>query len=333
VPRLTASFFATAITALGLGAAGALPAEPLFDPDNGPLTGLFGWPTSSEGSRLAPAGRNDWRLHASLASHSVTENGNGESLVLDGETTRIWLDWRRGLSHRLEVGAMLPWVRHAPGNLDSLINDWHDFFGLPDGNRGAAPEDRLLFQYARGSSELARLDRSSDGIGDLRIYAGWALRESPDSRLALRLNLKLPTGDSDRLLGSGSTDASIGLAGDVARLWNVAALSGFYRLSALYMGTPDILPAHARHFAGQFAAGLEYRFAPGFAVGAQTTLRSAPFESAAEPLGEWAMSLSAGARFRLPGDWQLQLGFNEDVKVESVPDITLLLSLTGPSAL
>lgn len=331
VPPLTARFFSAAIAALGLGVAGALPAEPLFDPDSGPLTGLFGWPTASEGSLITPAGRNDWRLHASLASHSVSENGSDESLLLDGETTRIWLDWRRGLSPRLEVGAMIPWVRHAPGNLDSLISDWHDLFGLPDGNRRATPDDRLLFQYVRNGSDVARLDRSGDGVGDLRIYAGWALRETGDGRLALRLSLKLPTGDSDQLLGSGSTDASVGLAGDVARLWNVEALSGFYRLSAIYMGSPDILPSQARHFAGQFAAGLEYRFTPGFAVGAQTTLRSAPFESAAEPLGEWAMSLSAGASFRLPGDWQLQLGFNEDVKVESVPDITFLLTLARSS--
>jgi hypothetical protein len=49
----------------------------------------------------------------------------------------------------------------------------------------------------------------------------------------LRLGLKLPTGDSDALLGSGSTDLSVGLAGDVSRLWNVDALNGFYRLSVL----------------------------------------------------------------------------------------------------
>ena len=330
MPRLTASLVSTAITAFGLGAAGVLPAEPLFDPDSGPLTGLFGWPTSSEGSRLAQEGRNDWRLHASLASHSTSERANDESLVLDGETTQLWLDWRRGLSGRLEVGARIAWLRHAPGTLDSLIGDWHEFFGLPHGNRSAWPEDRLLFEYLQEASGITRLEHRSEGVGDLRIYAGWALRESPDRRLALRLSLKLPTGDSDELLGSGSTDLSIGLAGDVSNLWTVEALSGFYRVSALYLGTPEILRAHAQHFAGQLAAGLEYRFAPGFAINAQTTVRSAPFDSAIDPLGEWAMSLTAGAAFRLPGNWRLQLGFNEDVTVESFPDITFLATLSAP---
>lgn len=330
MPRLTAMLASAALTALALSAAAVVPAEPLFDPDGGPLTGLFGWPTSSEGSRLTPAGRNDWRLHATLASHSVNESDHDESLLFDGETTRLWLDWRRGLTGRLEVGIQIPWVRHAPGSLDGIISDWHDLFGLPQGNRGGRPEDRLLFRYLHEGDEIVRLDRSADGIGDLRLHAGWRLHEHADTRLALRLGLKLPTGDSAALLGSGSTDFSIGLAGDTRAPWNLEALSGFYRLTALYIGASEVLPTRARHFAGQLAAGLEYRFTPAFALAAQATVRSAPFDIAVEPLGEWAMSLTAGAGFRLPGEWQLQLGFSEDVKVESVPDITFLATLSAP---
>lgn len=330
MPRLTVTLVSTAIAACWLGAARALPAEPLFDPDNGPLTGIFGWPTASEGSRLTPDGKNDWRLHGSVASHSVSEDGRDESLILDGETTHLWLDWRRGFSERLEVGVIVPWVRHAPGHLDSLIRDWHDFFGLPQGNRNDWPQDRLLFQYLRQGGEVERLDRTAHGIGDLRIHAGWMLRQRPGSGLALRLGFKLPMGDSEALLGSGAADVSIGLAGDFDPLWNHESLSGFYRITALWLGTPDVIPANARHFAGHLAAGVEYRFTPGFALAAQTTLRSAPFDSAIDPLGEWAMSLAFGTRIRLPGDWQLQLGFNEDVKVESYPDITFLATLSTP---
>ena len=330
MPRLTVTLLSTTTAAFWLGAACALPAEPLFDPDSGPLTGLFGWPTSSEGSRLTPGGQNDWRLHGSITSHSVSETGDDASLILDGETTHLWLDWRRGFSERLEVGIMVPWIRHAPGHLDSVIREWHDLFGLPQGNRSAWPEDRLLFEYQQQGREEVRLDRSAQGIGDLRIHAGWILRDRPGSGLALRLGLKLPTGNSGELLGSGAADLSIGLAGDVDSLWNREALSGFYRISALWFGTPDVLPANARQFAGQLAAGLEYRFTPGFALAAQTILRSAPFDVAVDPLGDWGMSLGVGARFGLPGDWQLQLGFIEDVKVESYPDIGFLATVSAP---
>lgn len=318
------------IAVLVLGTHAVAGAEPLFDADSGPLSGLFGWPVSSEGSRLAADGRSDWQVHATFASHSVVETAGEQSVVLDGETTRLWLDWRHGVSDRLEVGVLVPWVWHESGSLDSLIGGWHDFFGLPQGNRPGQPEDRLLFRVVRDGSELARLDRNSNGIGDLRIHAGWALREDRGSGLALRVGLKLPTGDSDRLLGSGATDFSIGLAGDVDAPWDVQELSGFWRISALWLGTPDVLPDDARNVAGQLSAGLEYRFTERFALGVQSTVRSAPFDLALDPLGDWAMSLSAGAHFRLPGDWRLSLGFNEDVKVESVPDITFLLTVSAP---
>jgi hypothetical protein len=153
---------------------------------------------------------------------------------------------------------------------------------------------------------------------------------APRSGLALRGGLKLPTGDSQGLLGSGSADVSIGLAGGIDTLWNHEALSGFYRITALCLGTPDILSADARDLAGHLAAGVEYRFTPGFALAAQMTLSSAPFDTVIDPLAAWTMSLAVGARFRLPGDWQLQLGFNEDVKVESYPDITFLATLSAP---
>ena len=318
-----------AIAIVGLCLAGAAGAEPLFDPDSGPLTGLFGWPTASDTGGLAGDGRTLWRLHATLASHSIVETTGDRSLVLDGETTRAWLEWRRGISGTLEIGVTVPWVWHQSGSLDSVISRWHDLFGLPHGNRESRPEDELLFLYEHAGIELTRLDRNSNGPGDLRIHAGLALRDAPRSRLALRATLKLPTGDVDELFGSGGTDFGIGLSGDLDAPWGIDALSAFYYLSALRLGTPDVLTDHARDLAGQLSVGFEYRFTRGFAVGAQSTVRSAPFDVALDPLGEWAMSLSAGARFPLPGDWQLSLGFSEDVKVESAPDITFMATLAS----
>lgn len=328
VPRLS-RLRAVPIACALLAHAAAPRAEPLFAPDSGPLTGLFGWQTTLEGGDIAPAGISAWRAHLTVASHSVIETNGDESLVLDGETRRIWLDWRRGLSDRLEVGLIVPWTWHESGSLDSLIDGWHDFFGLPEGNRTARPRDRLLFEYAAAGSGYARLDRNVSGPGDLRLHAGWLLRDDPAGHTALRIGLKLPTGDSDEFLGSGSTDVSVGVAGDRSGLWNHAGLSGFYHAALIYLGTPDFLAARGRHLAGQLGAGLAYDLTPAIALAAQTTVRSAPYDVAVEPLGDWAMSLSVGAGFRLPGPWRLTIGFSEDVKVESVPDVTFFLSLSG----
>ena len=303
-------------------------AQPLHDGDNGPLAGLFGWPVSTEGSRLTVAGANAWGVFASASSHSVAEMHSAESLLLDGETRRVRIDYRRGLSGRFEFGAELSWVWHESGSLDSLISGWHDLFGLPQGNRDNAPDDRLLFRYLAPGSEPIELGRNVNGFGDIRIGAAWLLQRNPRSTVALRTSIKLPTGDSDVLLGSGGTDLTFGVVGDVARLWNIESLQGHYRLHAIRLGRSDVLTNQTRRMVGQLSGGLGYHLSPKVEIVAQSTWRSAAFDAEVAPLGDWSMSLTFGAAFVTDSGLRISLAVGEDIRVESTPDVTFLLGLS-----
>ena len=57
-------------------------AEVLHDHDNGPLTGYFGIPDSTEGSVLLDARASEWTAFLLTASHSISDDGNGETIVL-----------------------------------------------------------------------------------------------------------------------------------------------------------------------------------------------------------------------------------------------------------
>ncbi|MEX0975826.1 MAG: DUF3187 family protein [Woeseia sp.] len=303
-------------------------AQPLHDGDNGPLAGLFGWPVSTEGSRLTAAGTNAWGLFASVSSHSVQEMRGAESLLLDGETRRLKIDYRRGFTDRFELGAEIAWVWHESGSLDSLISGWHDLFGLPQGNRDDAPDDQLLFHYIAPGSDPLELARNVNGIGDIRIGAAWLLQRNPGSSVALRAGIKLPTGDSAVLLGSGGTDLTLGLVGDVSRLWNIDSLQGHYRLHAIRLGRSDVLRNRTRRMVGQLSGGLGYRLSSKLEIMAQSTLRSASFDAEVAPLGDWSMSLTFGAIFETDRGLRVSLGVSEDIRVESTPDVTFLLGLS-----
>lgn len=317
----------TATMVLLLSAADAV-AQPLHDPDNGPYTGLFGWPGSTEGSVMTPAGKNAWGLSLAVSSHSVVETRGNESILLDGETRRLGLSFRRGISRRLELGIEMPWVWHESGNLDSLIREWHDFFGLSQGNRAGAPEDRLLFEFVTAGLERVELSRNVNGMGDLRLHAGWQLRQSPTSSTALRASIKLPTGDSATLSGSGGMDVTLGLAGDVTSLWNVEALEGFYRLSAIRLGQPDLLASSTHRLVGQLTGGVAYRLSDKTDLTVQSTLRSAAYDVDVAALGRCAMSLTFGASLVLADRWRLAIAVSEDIRVASAPDVTFLLNIT-----
>jgi hypothetical protein len=222
----------------------------------------------------------------------------------------------------------MPWVWHESGNLDSLIREWHDFFGLPQGNRAGAPEDRLLFEFVTAGLEPVELSRNANGMGDLRIHAGWQLRQSPTSSTALRASIKLPTGDSAKLSGSGGTDLALGLAGDVTALWNVEALEGFYRFHAIRLGQPDLLASSTHRLVGQLTGGVAYRLSEKAVLTVQSTLRSAAYDVDVEALGGWSMSMTFGASLALADKWRLAIAVSEDIRVETAPDVTFLLNIT-----
>lgn len=301
--------------------------DALHDHDNGPLTGIFGFQDSTEAGRLVPRDASEWDLTTITSSHSTEDRPAGESLLLDGETTRLELVVRYGLTDRLELGIELPYVWHESGGLDAVIEGWHDLFGLPNGSRDKRERDLLEFRYDAGDSTPVVLQNSSNGPGDVRLIAGWRLADSPTSATALRLGLKLPTGDSERLLGSGGTDVSLGIASDRRALWDVAGLSGFYGLSVSYLGDTGLPFDSHRHLVGRMSAGIGWFAFERLELRAQTTLRSAVYDSETDALGRAAAMLTFGAHIHLAPRMRLTLAVAEDIRVGSAPDVSFQLAL------
>ncbi len=302
-------------------------ADALHDHDNGPFSGIFGLPDSTEGGALVPAGSQSWGFVMLMSSHSVVEAGQGESLVLDGETTRIELAWRRGLSSRVEIGFELPYVWHDPGGLDSIVDAWHAVFGLPEGPRASRPKDMLEFRYRDPQGIRFDLADGASGVGDARLFAGWQIGGSRRFQTALRFGVKLPTGNSSELLGSGGTDLSLGIAGDGRPLWGSDKLSGFYRLSAVHLGEPDLLAERYNAFIGHAAFGLGYAVIPGFELRLQGAFRSPLYDSAIDNLGKPSAALLLGGNFALTDRLLLSLAVGEDLVVKTAPDVSFQLAI------
>jgi len=218
-----------AIPIMLLHLAGETAAQALPDHDNGLLTGIFGFPESTEGSQNIGRGQHGWDTSLIIASHNVDETRDGEDFRLDGETTRLAFAYRYGLSDKLDISIEVPYLRHEPGNLDSFIDDWHDILRFAGGGaRATREQDQLEFFYADSQATLVDVTNHASGISDIRLLAGWQLSKSEGHNTALRLSIKFPTGDSNELLGSGGTDVSLGLAGDVETGTRVLSVSSHW---------------------------------------------------------------------------------------------------------
>ena len=302
-------------------------AEALPDHDNGPLTGIFGFPESTESGIVTARGRHGWDASLIIASHSIEEIAGGEELRLDGETTRLALSYQYGIADKLDLSIELPYLWHRAGSLDSLIDRWHNLFGFPQGERAQQAHDVLEFFYSDSSASLVNVTQNAAGVGDVRVLLGWSLFEGEGWNTALRFGVKLPTGDSDTLLGSGGTDFSVGIASDVASLWGRPKLSAFYRANLSYLGQPDFLSDRYNDLVGQLSFGLGFKAGRNIDLSVQSRVRSAVYDSDIENLGKVSVLLVFGAICKLSDRYSLVLSAGEDVKPDSVPDISFQIAL------
>lgn len=309
----------------------ALAEVPFYSRNMSPLVQIYGLP-AAVGPELPTPGQMRGQLVVNTANNFSRDVTATETILLDGESSRIDIVLRYGFGSRLELGVALPYVSQSGGVFDSFIDGWHDSFGLPDGGRSNAASGRFHYLYQRGGLTLLDITESASGPGDLSLSAGLKLyeRRTPDGdRLAsLRLGVKLPTGDSDHLLGSGATDVSLALAASDSGLLTDKKLTLFASGGLLLVGEGDVLPTLQRRVVcfGTLAGAL--RLNSWLAFKLQLDSHSPFYEdSALRQLDAWAAQLLLGAAIDLPGHVLLDLGVAEDIAVDTGPDIVFHLAL------
>jgi hypothetical protein len=304
------------------------PEAPFPTANRSPLLLPVGLPDAASAVVL-PAGLLELRSTVEVANTSLYEPslcGDGCSLALDGETTRLALGARRGFGDGWEASISLPLLRHSGGFLDSAIEGWHDVFGLPNGDRDGYPQDRLRYQYRPDSGGVAITDTVT-GVGDVQL--GIARRLG--GRFALRGQLELPSGDAGDLTGSGGTDLALSLHfssnGNGANAHAGQRLYAHLSGGVLLREDGDLLPAEAESWVGFGSATVGWRASKHWHLKVQLDAHSSAWNSPREAIGEPSAQLVVGASGQLGKAWVIDLAFSEDIVVERSPDIVFQLGL------
>jgi hypothetical protein len=142
--------------------------------------------------------------------------------------------------------------------------------------------------------------------------------------LALRTQLKLPTGKSSGLLGSGGTDVAATLAySDYETLAGINTVLSAYG-GIIYMGNTKVLRELQNHFAGYGGASLAWMATQHLDFKLQLDMHSAFYDSDIDQLGT-SMQLLAGGTAHLPGEVLLDLGISEQLITDATPDVGFYL--------
>lgn len=304
-------------------AAGSVAADPFPVRDQNPLLAGVGLPAAMP-ARISNDG-GEWSIGANLSwgTTALIQERGVESLIVDAETREARLTLQRSIGERVALQLQIPHRHTSGGSLDSFIDSWHDTFGLPDGARSQLPSDQLNIDYARSGVSLLNMTSSASGLADVQVALGYQVVSSPESGLTAWLNVKLPTGDADKLTGSGATDVSMLLAGHhrLNDSWSV-----FGQASATWLGDGDLFPAQQRSAVWGGLAGLSWQAWRGLSLKAQVDAHSAAFDSELDFLDE-AVVLTVGGDYRFASGWQLDLGVSEDLAVEHSPDVVFIVAL------
>lgn len=323
------SMYKTAVAMLTLSSWAALSAsaaaeEPLYTKNLSPITGLLGLP-AQRAATTAQQGGLDVALHSTIASHYRSDGTPTEYLNLDGETVRLALELRYGVAENWDLQLELPWLDHSGGNLDRLIDDWHDLWGMSDGGRKDVPRDLLDYRYATAGTDIALQDDAS-GLGDVSLSLTHAFFRDDKTVASLVLGYKFGTGDEDDFLGSGADDVFIALRfsgdhlSDLPLRWHGQA--GYLRA-----GNSDFLGDTQERNLWFAGLTLDWMVAERWSLIAQLDGHAAPMDSDITALGDDAFMLTLGARWYFAQSWSLDFSVVEDIRVETAPDVMFQASL------
>ncbi len=308
---------------LSLGAQ-ARPVTPFFTFNQSPLVQLYGLPAIGA-ARILDPGEQSYRLQMDLANNFSVGRSGTESIILDGETTRLTLAFSGHGGRNFEWGIQIPYVSHNGGVLDSFIRRWHDTFGMSQGGRTDVPDNALNYRYVRDGQTLVSQALEGDGVGDIRLSGGWQLLRpgaGDDTAVALRASLKLPTGDSEQLHGSGGTDLALWLNGGYGGYGLGPSASVFGGLGVLLMDRGDVLPEQQRSSALFGSLGAGAWVLPRLSLKVQLDFNEAIYrDSELTQLGDDSLQLSVGGSLRLAKHTRIELAVVEDIAVATAPDV------------
>lgn len=295
----------------------AEPATPLSTHNQNPLIQIHSLPAPTP-ARLQAAQK--WQIGSSIhISNTLNiESSESEHLYIDGEIYRLNMHFEYGLNNNWAFRVQLPWVSHSSGLLDQTIDEFHETLNFKQGLRPAVPRDQFRYEYRSGQNTFL-LDHRVSGPGDLQLMLARQLSQNKKGDVSLWVDLKLPTGDSEKLTGSGATDLAAWLAAShkLSDRWQTYGSAGF-----IAFGNADILRSIQEDSALFGHWGIQWRGWRNLTLKGQLDWHTAFYDNSDIRFLSDIAQLTIGMEWHISNQQLLQFSVTEDAKRDASPDVT-----------
>jgi len=270
---------------------------------------------------------NGWTSSNSLYITNTfqKEKEGNETLRIDVENYRYDFslayqanDWR--------IGVNLPFIANDSGSLDGLIEDWHDFFGLPQGGRTSNPDDQINLSYIRNDITVFQQNKADSDFGDIALSFNYRLAHHIKGSTEIGIGLELPTGSVESNSGNEEIDVAFWL-GKAGYLTENTTLYGLVGLSL--PGKGGQLEDRIKDQIWLVQAGTEYQFTYGINGIMQFDFHTATLKNTELTAFGSSLQIQLALQFKNWFDnYHIDLFFSEDIMVKSAPDITFGLRVS-----
>lgn len=301
---------------------------PIYAANQNPFVRIYGLPKFESG-RAMPQGRFELSAMYYVSSNAISMESGNSSLIWDAEIGEYIIRGRYGLFKRLEVGLEISMVDIDGGYTDSLIRHTHQLWGMPNDRQNAFDKNDLNLKYVENGVTLYETEDRSTGLGDIRLTAAVPImgcETGAPRSLALRSVLKIPTGSSGRLMGSGAVDCSAGLT--FIDLKTLGRFNLFYALQGggLFPGKSDLFGDYQEDAVGYAGAMLGWQVFSAFALKVQYDYHTPFYASSLDQLGS-SIQMTTGGTVELPGGLLVDAGMSQNQFTDATPDFGFYLML------
>jgi hypothetical protein len=138
--------------------------------------------------------------------------------------------------------------------------------------------------------------------------------------------VKLATGDTEMLAGSGSADEWLTLLRSRA-LPERRHPSGYYwGVGIMHVGDPDIIEFRSETSVYTGVLGGSWQGWPRWGLKAQLDVHTPFYDSPLEEIGETALEVTFGAWMQRRKDARLEFALVEDLRVNTAPDVVFKIA-------
>jgi hypothetical protein len=287
---------------------------------------IHGLPVA-ETARVNHPGQFSSRLGFDISNIATDDDRSGEKIVLDGETYVATFGLRYGLAEHLQVGIDLPWVWQSKGFLDGFIENFHDFFGMPNADRNNMSNNNINYVYDSRDGDDFLLDHATSGIGDVRLLGSWQWLDTEKTAANLQASIKAPSGDADKFTGSGGWDISLALSAQRDFPLENGHASLWGGLGGTWLGDGNVLQDRVENWAASGWLGAGWSPLDWLGLKLQLDSHSALYDSNLDEIGTPALILTLGGTLGLGEKTSLDIGVGEDLSIDASSDVTFHLSL------